>query len=595
MTLLSLLALLVQDPYIRTHDQEVRPVHWPGNPVHLDGGGVELAYPPPCTVEAQGRHGEAVPGGGTLNPVAFGNPATIIGPASGDARSAFVSQVSGAPRNQGVFVHDGTTLVPIAMGCGALGGGGSVGACGDPSPIGGTFSGFFTGTMFAPAVNAAGDVLFMADVFGGTAVRGLFLYRAASGTIVKVAAPGDASPLGGTFANVGPGSINAAGDVAFLAGADDSGTSDVFLWSAGVVTKVAAVGDAAPLASTYQFLGTEAFGFADGTTIPVGPLPDIDDSGNVVFRAITAGGRRGIVHRTAAGVATWLVRDLEATPAGGTFLDMQAASLNEAGEIAFFADVRLSASDITSGWFVGTPGNWRAGLVFFDPVAGGECFGLAFSRNPMSPLDDDGNLLMWTDVRLPNSTMREHLVARARDGALTIVARRGDPAPGGGSFGGFDAWPSLDDHGRGTISCATPGAPAGSLSAHFLFEVCPAAASAVRNGSNANPLCLAGGPPVLGSTWTPTVDASGHPGAMVTFIAFQAAPIAGQSIPYGELLLDLASPRYFTSRAFGSGLVPHALPIPDDATLAGVPVYAQGLILGGGAQLCNALDLVLGY
>src|SRR5262249_12977607 len=154
---------------------------------------------------AAGKHGEAVPGGGTLNPVAFANPATIIGPATGGARSAFVAQVSGAARNQGGFVHDGTTPTPIALGCGALGGGGSTGAGGDPTPIGGTFSGFFTGTVFAPAVNANGDVLFLAEVVGGSSSRGLFLYRASSATLVKVAAVGDPSPLGGTFAMVGPG------------------------------------------------------------------------------------------------------------------------------------------------------------------------------------------------------------------------------------------------------------------------------------------------------------------------------------------------------------------------------------------------------
>jgi hypothetical protein len=257
--------------------------------------------------------------------------------------------------------------------------------------------------------------------------------------------------------------------------------------------------------------------------------------------------------------------------------------------------VRLGASDITSGWFVGTPGNWRVGLAFFDPVAGGECFGLAFSRNPMSPLDDDGNLMLWTDVRLPGGAMREHVVVRARDGALTIVARHGDPAPGGGSFGSFDAWPSLDDHGRGAFSCATPGAPAGSFSAHFLFEACPAASSTVRNGSNVNALCLAGSPPVLGSAWAPTVDASSHPGALLTIIVFQAAPHPGQLTPYGEVLIDLASARYCSSHVAAAGLTPHPLAVPDDGTLVGLPMYAQGLILGGGAQLCNALDLVLGY
>ena len=300
--MLPLLALL-QDPYVRTHDQEIRVLAGFGVPAP-SAAAFQRPYPPPCLTLAAGRHGETAPGGGTLNPVAFANPSTIIGPPSGAARSAFFAQISGAARNQGVFVHDGTTLTAIAVGCGGLGGSGVPGACGDPTPLGGRFSGFFGGTVFAPAVNAGGDVLFMADVSGGSAPRGLFLYDASLGSILSVAAVGGASPLGGTFAIVGPGSVNDAGQVAFLASGGTAGVADVFLWNAGTTTKVAAVGDAAPLGSTYLFLGTESFGFADGSSIPAGPVPDIDAAGNIVFRAITAAGRRGIVRQPAGRSST---------------------------------------------------------------------------------------------------------------------------------------------------------------------------------------------------------------------------------------------------------------------------------------------------
>ena len=99
------------------------------------------------------------------------------------ARSGlFVASVNGAERNQGIFVADEQGLHPIAIGCGGGGGSGDPGSgCGDPSPIGGTFSGFFQGTVFAPPINVHGDVLFMADVDGGSSPRGLFLYSSATG------------------------------------------------------------------------------------------------------------------------------------------------------------------------------------------------------------------------------------------------------------------------------------------------------------------------------------------------------------------------------------------------------------------------------
>lgn len=45
-----------------------------------------------------------------------------------------------------------------------------------------------------------GEVLFRADVSGGTQAHGLFIYQ--GGTIRKVVAPGDPTPGGGTFSSI---------------------------------------------------------------------------------------------------------------------------------------------------------------------------------------------------------------------------------------------------------------------------------------------------------------------------------------------------------------------------------------------------------
>src|SRR5262245_30759135 len=243
-----------------------------------------------CGVESRAAHGQVAPNtnGGTLDPVAFINPTTV----NASGRVAFNSQVDGSDRNQGVFVADPDgTITAIAIGCGAPGGGGdTTSMCGDASPIGGHFGGFFSGnTVFTPDINDAGDVLFFCDVNGGDSRRALFLYQAASGQIVKVAAVGDPSPIGGTFGAVGPGSINNNGKVVFLASqVGETINSNLFMWDNGVVTKIAAIGDPAPGGGTYTGLGTESFGFQDGTNIPVGPVPDINDSGQIPFRAIVS-------------------------------------------------------------------------------------------------------------------------------------------------------------------------------------------------------------------------------------------------------------------------------------------------------------------
>jgi len=424
-----------------------------------------------CGVESRAVHGQVAPNtnGGTLNPVAFANPTTV----NASGRVAFNSQVDGSDRNQGVFVADADgTISAIAIGCGGLGGSGdTTSMCGDVSPIGGHFGGFFFGTVFTPDINDAGDVLFICDVNGGDSRRALFLYQAASGQIIKVAAVDDPSPIGGTFGAVGPGSLNNDGKVVFLASPVGDISSDLFMWDNGTVTKVAARGDPAPEGGTFSFLGTESFGFQDGTNIPVGPVPDINDVDQIAFRAIVSGGitGRGIVVRTNQ-VDEWYVKVPDPTPIGGTYLDMQAASINNAGQIAFFADYDPSPDPISSGWFAGAPGAWRKVVVFFDPIDGGQCLGLAFSRNPMQTIDASGNVVFWTN--LDSNGTADRLVLGLADGNLLIAVRRGDPTPIGGTFGLMDAWPALNGN-IGTLNVATPGAQNGALSAHMVFNHCP--------------------------------------------------------------------------------------------------------------------------
>ena len=424
-----------------------------------------------CSIQSLAEHGEPAPntGGGTLDPLAFFNPTTV----NFSGQIAFNSLVDGVERNQGAFTANADgTLSAIAIGCGAGGGSGdTTSLCGDPSPIGGNFSGFFLGTVFTPDINEAGDVLFFSDVNGGSSRRGLFLYQAATGEIVKVAVVGDPSPLGGTFAAVGPGSINNNGKIVFLASPSTSAfPANIFLWDNGVVTKVAAIGDPAPDGGTFSVLGTESFGFVDGTNIPAGPVPDINDADQICFKAIVTGGNteRGLIVRT-AGVNQWYVKVPDPTPAGGTYFDMQAASINNAGQIAFLADFQPTPDTFNTGWFAGAPGAWRKVIAFFDPVDGGQCLGLAFSRNPMQMIDPAGNVIFWTN--LDSNGGSDRIVLGLSDGSLLVTARRGDPTPIGGTFGSMDAWPATGGN-NGSINALTPGATNGVLSAHMTYTLC---------------------------------------------------------------------------------------------------------------------------
>jgi hypothetical protein len=398
-------------------------------------------------------HGQPAPEGGTLAPLAGATTASI----NNVGQIAFWATVSGPLRNQGIFVTDQNGIRAIVMGCGGGGGSGNPGTgVGDPTPIGGTFSGLF-GVSFPPAINDNGDVLFLSDVDGGSSPRGLFLYIAALQQIRCIMAVGDGSPAG-TVTAVSIGTTNNNGTVAFIAKHDNGQTHILKSFHGGVFVH-AKVGDPAPGGGTFSLLGREFLGYQDGTQLPFGPIPAVNDNDEIAFAALVSGGmaERGLF-KTTNGVHEWMVKRGDPTPAGGVYLDPYAPSLNEQGDIAFYADVDLGGGQFTAGWFVGQPGSLRKALAFYDIIDEAQCWGLALSRNPVQSVDDCGNFLSWTILNYsPNQQPEAVLLCPADGSEPIIIARQGDPNPTGGAWGGMSGWNYLNDLGRGTFGAFTPG------------------------------------------------------------------------------------------------------------------------------------------
>ncbi len=134
-----------------------------------------------------------------------------------------------------------------------------------------------------------------------------------------------------------------------------------------------------------------------------------------------------------------------------------------------------------------------------------------------------------------------------------------------------------------------------------VFKIVPASASAgtaaVRNGSGVNALCYASqSKPILGNVWKGTIDASQHPGANFTGLVGYALPSSGTFFQGSEILVDLSSSKLFSRTIASSGGIDEfADPVPCDVSLNGAIGYTQAFITGGGVELCNALDVTLGY
>ena len=172
---------------------------------------------------------------------------------------------------------------------------------GDPSPLGGMFSGFGQ-----PAINARGEVAVVATVGGGGIGPLLLLFR--GGEPIPLLASGDALTVGGTIGN-----ITLATD-----GLDDNGFAVVTLSvnnpSYSGVFRASAEADVVPLIRTTD-------------SLPIGTPTAFNavavSTGGRVAVIVTAGARRGIYMVTPTEIAP-VVADGFAAPGGGTFASFQA-------------------------------------------------------------------------------------------------------------------------------------------------------------------------------------------------------------------------------------------------------------------------------
>jgi hypothetical protein len=266
-------------------------------------------------------------------------------------------------------------------------------------------------------VNANGDVLFTSDLLpiGSTAavLTTAFLAPAAGG-VVRVAGPGDASPVtGGTFTTANGIALNNAGEVLLQAPiTGGSGTNGVFVWTAGVLRKVVANGDANPLGGTF----TNDFATS---------ILRMTNSGLVMFDALGSFFQNTLVGGTTVAVA---VNSAAPAPMNGTFSSFTSFPLlGQGGDAVFFANVAGGAS--ASGLFrfrAGSGVEMVARLGETAPSGGGKVFSAiaAASVNATGTVSFQGSATSGVIG----------LFQKPAGGALAAVALQGDPSPVGGTL-----------------------------------------------------------------------------------------------------------------------------------------------------------------
>lgn len=259
------------------------------------------------------REGDRVPGIGRLS--GFGKHPT---PALSDGGVvAFAAAVAGGKTVEGIFAWSAGRLRPVAL-------------TGNPAP---GMPSSVLAALDSPAVNARGDIVFLATVRRGReSVDAIFV--SVGGTLRKVVAQGDAAPAGGTFAAFGPPVINARGAVAFAAVVEGKAVpGGVFVASGERIQMVVGAGDETPIGGIFAK-------FSERTTL--------SDAGVVAFH--------GMLKFAPVAAAIFAVEDGRAravsrlgdpAPGGGTIEHFGLwPTVSPRGAIAFAASIEGGSSPI---------------------------------------------------------------------------------------------------------------------------------------------------------------------------------------------------------------------------------------------------------
>jgi hypothetical protein len=259
------------------------------------------------------REGDQVPGVGRLS--GFGkHPAPDL---SEDGTVVFTAAVAGGRAVEGIFAARGGRVRAVALSGAAV--------PGIPSAA--------VAALDAPAINAKGDVAFLASVRRGReSFEAVLLSR--RGQLRKIVVQGEPAPAGGTFAGFGPPSINREGAVAFGAAVEGKAVpGGIFVASGGSIRMVVGAGDETPIGGIFAKF-SERIGLSDAGTIAFHALLKSAPIASAIF-ALDNGRARAVA------------RLGDPAPGGGRFSNFGLwPTIGATGSIGFAASVDDGPSPI---------------------------------------------------------------------------------------------------------------------------------------------------------------------------------------------------------------------------------------------------------
>ena len=323
---------------------------------------------------------------------------------------------------------------------------------GEPVGVNGIFDRFGLELMtMVLAANNRGETAFYATIQRSASEEGLFLAKA-DGKIARIAVAGDPVPdrMGQLIAGFGerPAPVmNDAADIAFTATLGGGrGAASVFLASEGKLRTIASSGMKAPV-----ILGGIGV-FAEFEAV------SLNSRGDVAFLAWVRHGREtievvyvarkvGAVHQLTKVAATG-----EPAPGGGFFTGFGAPVVNDKGAVAFPAIVKLGPA---LGAIFVAPAEAPMHLLVGtgDPAPTGGIFARFSER---IGFDNSGRVAFGAFTK---GTGPDFGIFIADGADRRAIAAKGQPAPGGGVYSSFGAWPAMSHTGAVAFVAATEKGP----------------------------------------------------------------------------------------------------------------------------------------
>jgi len=269
------------------------------------------------------------------------------------------------------------------------------------------------------AFNNAGQVLFLADIVGGSEGAGLFVASIAGG-VSTIVATGTTDPNDGTFtvatqSAIGQPRLNNAGQVAFVFG------TRLYLSAPSLGTLGLAVGTLTTLPWGATITSISSVGLNDpGDLAFSANLSGAGAPGRAVLRRLASDGSIGAVAST---------NDSAPGTPGRTFGSFSSVQLNAARLIAFSSE--LSGLPAATGLFNDVPGSGLAVVMLSDqasPIGG--TYGSSAPVFRLYDDDDHGNGFVYFESVLQGGSA-DYASFIATDTATTALCSTADVLPAG--------------------------------------------------------------------------------------------------------------------------------------------------------------------